>query len=1746
MNPTLRPETIRAIRRFGARRHRLLMLRGICAFLFTIMLGWMALAAVDGTFIIEDGLRWSLSLAAYGLAAAVAWITSWRYLFGARGQRDLARLLERAEPSLHEDMLSAVELAEDDHPEFDSEAFRQRLQDNTALKAGSLNIARLLPAKRLGRWFGVVALVLAGLVSLFFVPGFHFPQLLARAALPFFNLARPSDTIIMLVEPDPADRIVPFHETVSLVVELDGRLPRRVLLDTVDATGSRARVELIRERGNRFLGSIHVGQESIRYRLQAGGAITRYHQLDARPRPSVVRFDKTYLYPEYTGLEPRQIEEDHGDLSALEGTTAKLSLQLNQPISSGELILDPVQRENAPLTIELGASDGDAIEVDIPIERAHDSYQVQLVARESGFTNDQSPSWRIEALPDLPPAVQWIDPTVTQLEVRPSDQFNALGRATDDVALTQVFQEYRVSGGEWVRVPLLETEGREAQVPLEWYLRPLNLSKGDIVLTKLVAVDALGLEGESLPLRLVVMEDLQDPDKREFAEVQTRLDAQLQELVRDSRELREAAERAHQALRNEPEERNAEQQQNLMQAQDAAAAVEERFADVRQALRDAMEQAPGRVEQQELRAVGERLAEMQAQQLQRAEQALNREQPANLHHNADQAREESRDLAARAERLQNQFAQIASEDNAVLAQDTLERLQSLQQEVAEAAREGRDAEELAARLQDQQQAALEQARQAVEDLRALEDTAGGNEANRARDMANALEEQAQQVAEAMQAEEAPQALPDPARDLDRRSEEFAHNTEQLADHFEQRAADARRQLMQDHVQPLAEAVQQAREAAEQLAQRLDQAGLTEENLDQAAEQHAEAIEQAAAEAAQAAAEAAAEAGLDEQAQAEAAAEAAADAAAEAAAQGPDVPQPVAEAAEAFQQALEAAAEQARQQAALHEIAPTASPQQVVDESRMGRALDQMAQPQNQPQTAEQAQQAAEQIAALEQAQRALAADAEATDLADALADLQRQERFTRDPDVLNEDSPAQWEQLQQQMDQLPRAIEQSPIDNAVAQQAREAAQSEPAQDLGQQMDQRQQQAGQDEPAAPDTRAAAQDLAELREQFDDVRAQMADEVAAARDLLAEAAPSVPEMMRDLAAELQQQQQQAAEAAQDARGEDAAPEPLAAQAEAMIPDAAAAEPALQDIMDAIRQEAGAADLTQEQARQEAWAADVAAAELAQQQPQAADHLEQAAAAEATDQQADAFDAAAADQQQLADTLDLLAGALDAIASGEPLAADAAAEDLAQMAEDLGVADALAENFQRAEDLAQMLDQATQAAEQGDMQSAQELMQALEAELAQNPMMQDALGQIAEAAAEAALDAIGEAAQAEADLAGQVAEQSDAAGDAAAEQPGDAGQMEQAAAQQEQLAGQVAEAGQDLARAGRHEERLGEQPVAEALQELGQAAQELAAGEMQQAAEALAANEALAPAAEAVGEADAALQELAANLPESPLDFMPPGEPGAPEAGAPEAGAPEAGAPEAGAPEAGQPGAPEAGQPGAPEAGQPGAPEAGQPGAPEAGQPGAPESGQPAPPSPAEGAQGSMLADALDQLDQMMNAPAGEPMPAPEGQLAEGQQPGAEPGQPQPGEPGSEPGQPQPGQGEGPPAPPTPLQQLLSAAAQQQGQEMARQRAQQQQMPPMPGQPQQPMPGEPQPGDPMMADAEGLAMETEGNQGQVEAPQALPEADIIADERWGRLPSKMAQDLVEGQRQGVAPEYRNQIEAYYRALAEKARER
>jgi hypothetical protein len=55
-----------------------------------------------------------------------------------------------------------------------------------------------------------------------------------------------------------------------------------------------------------------------------------------------------------------------------------------------------------------------------------------------------------------------------------------------------------------------------------------------------------------------------------------------------------------------------------------------------------------------------------------------------------------------------------------------------------------------------------------------------------------------------------------------------------------------------------------------------------------------------------------------------------------------------------------------------------------------------------------------------------------------------------------------------------------------------------------------------------------------------------------------------------------------------------------------------------------------------------------------------------------------------------------------------------------------------------------------------------------------------------------------------------------------------------------------------------------------------------------------------------------------------------------------------------------------------------------------------------------------------------------------------------------------------------------------------------------------------------------------------------QNLPAIQEKAKLEWGRLPPKLAKDLMDGRREAVSGEYRNRVEAYFRAMADKSRQK
>jgi hypothetical protein len=70
--------------------------------------------------------------------------------------------------------------------------------------------------------------------------------------------------------------------------------------------------------------------ENVEYYVQAGAATSKHFKFRVVDLPSVKSMQVTYHYPKWTGLQTVS-EEQAGDLRALEGTDATLTVTMTAP-----------------------------------------------------------------------------------------------------------------------------------------------------------------------------------------------------------------------------------------------------------------------------------------------------------------------------------------------------------------------------------------------------------------------------------------------------------------------------------------------------------------------------------------------------------------------------------------------------------------------------------------------------------------------------------------------------------------------------------------------------------------------------------------------------------------------------------------------------------------------------------------------------------------------------------------------------------------------------------------------------------------------------------------------------------------------------------------------------------------------------------------------------------------------------------------------------------------------------------------------------------------------------------------------------------------------------------------------------------------------------------------------------------------------------------------------------------------------
>ncbi|MCY4634947.1 MAG: DUF4175 family protein [Acidobacteria bacterium] len=478
-----RNEVLRAIRHVRNRWRLRLGLRGV-AVLVAAALGTL-LASSFGLelFRFDPGAIVAFRVVTYMALLAFGWWLFIRPISRRVSDQRVALYIEEHAPELQATVLSAVEesrkgkreRAADHSPEL-----VRRLIESAVKQIREIDMGRRVETGQLWRSTGLLAAAGAAAALLFtFGPAYlrHginallTPMGNVEAASPYQIEVLPGDaTVARGADQAITARLVGFEaEEVNLLMQGSGdsfdRLPLIPVL-TEDGTTEAGQFEVL----------LFDLQEPVDYFVESIGVESATYRLDVIELPYAERIELEYHFPEYTGLEPRTVD-DGGDIAVLQGTEVRLRAVPTMGTTGGQLVFDDDDDQRVDLTLE----DDGTLTASFMVEE-EGFYRVDLVAP-AGQLVTASPQYTIDVLTDQPPSAMFIRPgrdtTASAIE-----EVFVEARADDDFGLHSLDLVYSVNGGPEESVTLFDGGGnalREVSAGHTFFFEELELEPGDFL-----------------------------------------------------------------------------------------------------------------------------------------------------------------------------------------------------------------------------------------------------------------------------------------------------------------------------------------------------------------------------------------------------------------------------------------------------------------------------------------------------------------------------------------------------------------------------------------------------------------------------------------------------------------------------------------------------------------------------------------------------------------------------------------------------------------------------------------------------------------------------------------------------------------------------------------------------------------------------------------------------------------------------------------------------------------------------------------------------------------------------------------------------------------------------------------------------------------------------------------------------------------------------------------------------------------
>jgi hypothetical protein len=220
--------------------------------------------------------------------------------------------------------------------------------------------------------------------------------------------------------------------------------------------------------------------DAVEYYVQADAAQSKHFTISVRDLPGVKRVRVALHFPSGLGLRD-VVQDSGGDVRAVEGTQADISVLTDRPLEHGFLVFENGSK------IELTRAEGNWLTASLPVRKDGSYHVAALDSRELVRISDD---YFVEAKKDEPPTVKILRPGHDP-HVSPIEELPVTVEASDDFGVENLDFHYSVNGGPEQLVPLLKAKGtKEAEGKTTLYFENFKAVPGDLVSFYATARDA--------------------------------------------------------------------------------------------------------------------------------------------------------------------------------------------------------------------------------------------------------------------------------------------------------------------------------------------------------------------------------------------------------------------------------------------------------------------------------------------------------------------------------------------------------------------------------------------------------------------------------------------------------------------------------------------------------------------------------------------------------------------------------------------------------------------------------------------------------------------------------------------------------------------------------------------------------------------------------------------------------------------------------------------------------------------------------------------------------------------------------------------------------------------------------------------------------------------------------------------------------------------------------------------------------